>query len=253
MKSSLDGVQLKQASAIKSLPPTLSSMWHLCRFGYRQAQRLMISALGLSQLAALPPVLLAVWLALLGEGVVQHRNGLVLGAAVGMAVSTAATWFMTTISTRLQRRFRDKVTMALEAHVARLQASIVSVAHPERPEYLDRLAMLRNQVFVLDHMYLSLFTTLGWLLLLAVTLVLLARVHPVLLLLGVFALPTTIASFWRPDVARKAQERGARQSGFHVICSILQSQIRPATSIAMDTMELSRNAGAARHACRSIV
>jgi ATP-binding cassette subfamily B protein len=185
-------------------------MWRLCKLGYRHERRLMIFALVLAQVAALPAALLAVWLALLGAGVVQHRNGLVLGAALGMAVSTAATWFMTTISTRVQRRFRDKVTIALEAHVAHLQASIVSIVHQERPEYLDRLSMLRNQVFVLDHMYVSLFATLGWLLRLGVTMVLLAWVHPALLLLGVFALPTAIASFWRPDVERKAQERGAQ-------------------------------------------
>ena len=209
MKSSPNDVQTKTC-AIEPLPPTLSSMWRLCKLGYRHERRLMMFALVLSQLAALPAALLALWLALLGEGVVQRRNGLVLGAAVGMAVSTAATWFMTTISTRVQRRFRDKVTIALEAHVAHLQASIVSVAHQERPEYLDRLSMLRNQVFVLDHMYMSLFTTLGWLLRLAVTMIMLAWVHPALLLLGVFALPTAIASFWRPDVERKAQERGAQ-------------------------------------------
>jgi len=210
MKSSpKDRSQVKKTSAIEPMPPTLSSMWRLCKLGYRHERRLMIFALVLSQLAALPAALLALWLALLGAGVVQHRNGLVLGGAMGMAVSTAASWFMTTISTRVQRRFRDKVTIALEAHVAHLQASIVSVAHQERPEYLDRLSMLRNQVFVLDHMYVSLFTTLGWLLRLAVTMVLLAWVHPALLLLGAFALPTAIASFWRPDVERKAQERGA--------------------------------------------
>jgi ATP-binding cassette subfamily B protein len=211
MKSSPEGgAQIKQTGVIEPLPPILSSMWRLCKLGYGHERRLMILAFVLSQVAALPAALLALWLALLGEGVIQRRNGLVLGAAVGMAVSTAATWFMTTISTRVQRRFRDKVTIALEAHVARLQASIVSVAHQERPEYLDRLAMLRNQVFVLDHMYMSLFTTLGWLLRLAVTMTLLAWVHPALLLLGVFALPTVIASFWRPEVERKAQERGAQ-------------------------------------------
>jgi ATP-binding cassette subfamily B protein len=210
MKSSRKGAQPKAASVIEPLPPTLSSMWRLCKLGYRHERRLMVFALALSQLAALPAALLALWLALLGEGVVQHRNGLVLGAAVGMAVSTAATWFMITISTRVQRRFRDKVTIALEAHVAHLQASIVSVAHQERPEYLDRLSMLRNQVFVLDHMYMSLFTMLGWLLRVAITMALLAWVHPALLLLGAFALPMAIASFWRPDVERKAQERVAQ-------------------------------------------
>lgn len=210
MKSSDKGAQRNQAEAIEPLPPTLSSMWRLCKLGYRHERRLMIFALILSQVAALPAAFLALLLALLGEGLVQHRNGLVLGAAVGMAVSTAATWFMVTISIRVQRTFRDKVTIALEAHVAHLQASIVSVKHQERPEYLDRLSMLRNQIFVLDHMYVSLFTTLGWLLRVAVTMALLAWVHPALLLLGVFALPTAIASFWRPDVERKAQERGAQ-------------------------------------------
>lgn len=209
-KSSPSGAASGAGISIEPLPPTLSSMWRLCKLGYRHERRLMIASLVLSQLAALPGSLLALWLALLGDGVIQHRTGLVLGSALGMAVSTAATWFMITISTRVQRRFRDKVTIALEAHVAHLQASIISVAHQERPEYLDRLSMLRNQIFVLDHMYVSLFTTLGWLLRVAVTMAMLAWVHPVLLLLGVCALPTAIASFWRPDVERKAQERGAQ-------------------------------------------
>ena len=237
MKSSRNGAPREKANAIEPLPPTLSSMWRLCKLGYRHERRLMVFALVLSQLAALPAALLALWLALLGAGVVQHRTGLVLGAALGMAVSTAASWFLVTISTRVQRRFRDKVTIALEAHVAHLQASIVSVAHQERPEYLDRLSMLRNQVFVLDHMYMSLFTTGGWLLRLAVTMVLLAWVHPVLLLLGVFALPTAIASFWRPDVERKAQERGAQAERLSRHLFVLATTAAPGKEIRVIGIE----------------
>lgn len=196
--------------AIDPLPPALSSMWRLCKLGYRHEPRLMLAAFGLSQLAALPDALLALWLMLLGTGVVGHRPGLVRGAAIGLAVSTAATWFLRTVSTRVQRRFRDKVTIALESHVAQLQASVATVAHQERPEYLDRLSMLRNQVFVLDHMYMSLFSTLGWILRLGVTMALLASIHPALLLLVVFAIPTVVTSTWRPDVERSAQERGAQ-------------------------------------------
>ena len=198
--------------AIEPLPPALGSMWRLCKLGYRHEPRMMVAAFALSQLAALPNALLALWLMLLGKGVVQHRLGLVRGAAVGLAISAAATWFLATISSRVQRRFRDRVTIALEAHVAELQASIVSVAHQERPEYLDRLSMLRNQVFVLDHMYMSLFSTLGWILRLAVTLALLASIHPALLLLAVAAIPTVWTSTWRPTVERKAQERGAQSA-----------------------------------------
>jgi ATP-binding cassette subfamily B protein len=198
--------------AIEPLPPALSSMWRLCKLGYRHEPRMMIAALALSQLAALPDALLALWLMLLGKGVVEHRPELVEWAAVGLGVSTAATWFLRTVSTRVQRRFRDKVTIALETHVAQLQASVATVSHQERPEYLDRLSMLRNQVFVLDHMYMSLFSTLGWILRLGVTMALLLSIHPALILLAVFAIPTVLTSTWRPDVERAAQERGAQSS-----------------------------------------
>ena len=128
---------------------------------------------------------------------------------MGLGVSAAATWFLRTISTRVQRRFRDKVTIALEAHVATLLASVGTIAHHERPDYLDRLGMLRNQVFVLDHMYMSLFSTIGWILRLGVTIALLMSIHPALALLAVFAVPTALTSTWRPAVERIVQERVA--------------------------------------------
>jgi ATP-binding cassette subfamily B protein len=198
--------------AIEPLPPALSSMWRLCKLGYRHEPRLMVAAFVLSQLAALPDALLALWLMLLGKGVLEHRPGLVHLAAIGLGVSATATWFLRTVGTRVQRRFRDKVTIALESHVAQLQASVATIAHQERPEYLDRLSMLRNQVFVLDHMYMSLFSTLGWILRLGVTVALLASIHPALVLLAVFAVPTVLTSTWRPAVERSAQERGAQTS-----------------------------------------
>ena len=191
------------------LPPALSSMWRLVKLGYRHEPRLMLTAFLLSQLSALPDALLALWLMLLGKGVLESRPGLVQGAAFGLAVSATATSFLSTVSTRVQRRFRDKVTIALESHVARLQASVATIAHHERPEYLDRLAMLRDQVFVLDHMYMSLFSTCGWILRLGVTVALLASIHPALVLLAVFAAPTVVTSTWRPAVERVAQERAA--------------------------------------------
>jgi ATP-binding cassette subfamily B protein len=192
------------------LPPALSSMWRLCRLGYRHEPRLMLWAFALSQLAAVPDALLALWLMLLGKGVIESRPDLVTASAVGLGLSATTTWFLRTVSTRVQRRFRDKVTIALESHVARLQASIVTIAHHERPEVLDRLAMLRDQVFVLDHMYMSVFATVGWILRLAVTLALLMSVHIGLVLLAVFALPTVWVSTWRPAVERAALESGAQ-------------------------------------------
>jgi len=192
------------------LPPALSSMWRLCRLGMRYEPALMGVSFLLALAAALPDALLAVWFKLLGEGLLENRPGLLRFAIVALAVSAVATWLLQTVSTRLQRRFRDKVTIALESHVARLQASIPTIAHQERPEYLDRLSVLRNQVYTLDHMYMSVFSTAGWLLRLAITVALLAAVNPVLITLVLFAIPTVVATSWRPAVERAAQERGAQ-------------------------------------------
>ena len=192
------------------LPPGLSSMWRLCKLGYKHEPWLLLAAFALALLAALPDALLALWLALLGQGAIAHDRVLLLTAAIGLGVSATATWFLRTVSTRVQRRFRDKVTIALESHVARLQATVATIAHHERPDYLDRLAVLRDQVFVLDHMYMSLFSTCGWILRLGITVGLLMSIHPALALLAAFAMPTVLTATWRPAVERAAHERGAQ-------------------------------------------
>ncbi len=69
--------KLDPAGALDELPPALSSMWRLCKLGYRHEPGLMLAAFVLSLLAALPDALLALWFKLLGEGVAagQRRAG----------------------------------------------------------------------------------------------------------------------------------------------------------------------------------
>jgi ATP-binding cassette subfamily B protein len=61
-------------------------------------------------------------------------------------------------------------------------------------------------------MYMSVFSTCGWLLRLGVTIALLVSIHPALGLLAVFAVPTVLTSTWRPAVERAAYERGAQSA-----------------------------------------
>jgi len=197
-------------AALDALPAALPSMWRALKRGYAAEPTLLAVAFTLSLLAALPDALMALWLKFLADGLLGNAPTLVAVAAGGLAVSAAMTWVLRVVSDRTQRRFRDRVTIALESHVAELQASVATVEHHERPDYLDRLSILRDQVFVLDHMYMSLFTTCGWVLRLGVTIVLLVSIHPALALLAVFALPTVLTSTWRPAVERAAEEAGAQ-------------------------------------------
>lgn len=195
-----------------ALPPALSSMWRLMRLGYQHEPLLLISALVITLLAALPDTLLALWLKWLGNAVVAHNRPIILFAVFMMAGSVAASWLLRVCSERLTRRFRDRVTITLETHVATLQASIRGIEMHERAEYLDRLAVLRNQVSTLDHMYLAVLSTLGWIVRLAITLALLASVNPLLLLLLIFAIPPVFSSSVRPAIERRVEEQVARHA-----------------------------------------
>lgn len=209
-RASRSGARLSERGAAPGdLPPAIPAMWRALKRGYDAEPALLVVAFTLSLLAALPDALLALLLKLLADGLLDGDRRLLTIAALGLGASATATWFLGVVSDRTQRRFRDRVTIALESHVAELQASISSIAHHERPEYLDRLAVLRDQVFVLDHMYMSLFGTAGWILRLGVTVALLMSIHPALGLLTVFALPTVLTSTWRPGAERAAEERGA--------------------------------------------
>ena len=125
---------------------------------------LLVVSFVMTTTAALPDALFALWLKVLAQGVLGHHRGQVLLAAAGLGASSTGGWFLRVVGDRMQRRFRDRATIVLEAHVARLQASVATIEHHERPEYLDRLAVLRDQVFTLSHLYMSLFSTAGWLL-----------------------------------------------------------------------------------------
>ena len=200
------------------LPPAMRSLWRTFQLGYRAEPKLLTLSLGLALLMMLPDALLALWLKLIVDGTVDGNRSTVMTAGVGLAACVAGTWYLSVLSQRVQRRFRDRVAIALESHVARLQAMVPTIEHHERPEYLDRLSMLRNQVFALDHMFMSLFATLGWLFRLLITALLLGSVHPSLVLLIAFAWPAFFVSTWRPAVERRVEERfiGNARLGRHL-------------------------------------
>jgi len=184
-------------------------MWRLLRLGLRFEPSMMTWAFLLAILAAVPDALLALWFKLMADAIAAGSATRLRETTMALGLTAVATWFLRTTSVRVQRRFRDKVTIALESHVARLQATIGTIAHQEVPEYLDRVSLLRDQVFFLDHMYMSVFSMAGWILRLGVTVALLISVHPALALLGLFALPTVWTSTWRPGVEKIAQEKAA--------------------------------------------
>ena len=171
------------------LPGWIESMWRSIKLGYRAEPRLLIIAFATTVAAAIPDALFALGLKFFAEGAIAGDRTRLVVSALFLAGLATGGWVLQTMSERVNRRFADRATVVIESHVAHLQASVASIEHHERPDYLDRLAVLRDQVFALNHMYSSLFATVGAALRLVLTLALLMSVHPALVLLALFAIP----------------------------------------------------------------
>ena len=223
--------------SLDELPPTLPALWGTIKIGYRAEPRLLAVSLLMTVATALPDALIALWLKLLADGVVDGNRSKIVWSAVGIAISTTAMWFMSVVFERVERRFRDKVSIALESHVAKLQASVATVEHHERPDYLDRLSVLRDQVFALDHLFLSLFSMGGWAVRLAITLILLATIHPALILLILFALPPLFVATWRPGVERRVEEEMAPHNRLARHLFVTGTSAGPAKEVRLSGLE----------------
>ncbi|MEI2775733.1 MAG: hypothetical protein V9G19_07110 [Tetrasphaera sp.] len=191
---------------LEPLPKAVPAMVGIVKHGYLAEPKLLVASLAMTLLEVLPDVLVALWLALLTDGFVAHDRGKLLIGAGGLAASATATWALSVTLGRTKRRLGDRLDIYFQGHVAALQARIGTIEHHERPGYLDRIAVLRTGVFALDHLFGSMFTMLGWSLRLAFVAVLLATIHPGLLLLLPAALPLLAVATWRPKVEKAAEE-----------------------------------------------
>jgi ATP-binding cassette subfamily B protein len=191
------------------MPGALPTMWRTMVRAYRVEPKLITVSLVIAILATVPGALIALWMKYLAQGVADRRTILIAIAVGGLAISAILSWLLLLVGGRIQRTLRMRVGTELETHVADLQASVPTIEHQERPEYLNRLAVLRDSVFFLDHMYMSIFSTLSAAVLLLITVGLLASVSPLMAALLLFALPIVLVSSWRSGVQRHAEERAA--------------------------------------------
>lgn len=191
------------------LPGIVPSLRRALRLGYNAEPGLFRAALALSATAWLPTALTGLWLKLMVDGLVQHRQALVVFGAAALGVSVSGTWLLNRLNSRISSLLKLRSTVAIEAEVSRLQAEVVGIEHHERPEFLDRLQLLKEHIFLLDHLYGTFMGFVGLVLMLITTVGLLASIHPALVLLALFAVPAATSGSWRAGAERRAEDCAA--------------------------------------------
>jgi ATP-binding cassette subfamily B protein len=160
--------------------------------------------------AAAPDALFAIGLKVLTEAVVDHERRAILLAAFLLAGLVTGSWLLGVASDRVGMRLSERSAVYIESYVARLQSQVATIEHHERPDYLDRLALLRDHAGTLSQLYRSLFIIAGSAIRLVLTVALLMSVRPVLGLLALFAVPTVLVSNRRAAAEKAIEERGAQ-------------------------------------------
>ncbi|MEY2468878.1 MAG: ATP-binding cassette, subfamily bacterial [Actinomycetota bacterium] len=191
------------------LPSMPAALLHSLKFAYKAQPGLLLLSFGLTIGGLVPEALSALWLRLLLHGITGHNDSLTLRAAIGLALTGGTGWLLRTVGSRFTAIFGDRIALAVETHVAHLQASVSTIEHHERPDYLNRLQILHDHSFLLNHVYPSLMQYIGSATRLVITVALLMSINPVLGLLVLFAIPTVTVSSRRAGVERRAEEHAA--------------------------------------------
>ncbi|MBW3638534.1 MAG: ABC transporter ATP-binding protein/permease [Actinobacteria bacterium] len=135
-------------------------------------------------------VLTGLWLKLMVDGAAAGDQRTVVLAGVALAGSVGLSGAVTVWSGTLFQDLHESSALVLMQDVMRYSSDVPGIEHHERPEYADRVALLRSSSRVLTNFVATCGRSISLAARICVTAVLLASVHPLLLALPLLALPS---------------------------------------------------------------
>jgi ATP-binding cassette subfamily B protein len=194
----------------------LRALGLLLRSAVRTDPLRTLVALAVVPLVGLATPMLGLFLKIALDAVTRRDMGTAAWAAFAAVASLIGAQQTAFLLSRVRLTLWDRVEFALHQQIAELSATIPTIEHHERPEYLDKMALLRLESWwlgrsmnILPAMLSEVLSGLG-------IFVLLARVHPLLLLLPCFAIPSLFVGAAGEALLMRAEEKIAqplRQAG----------------------------------------
>ncbi|MEU4767638.1 ABC transporter ATP-binding protein [Actinosynnema sp. NPDC023794] len=187
--------------------------WELFVVAWRESRyRLVLSVVLMIARAAAMPLAAPALAALADAAVERDVRGAALGA-VGVTVAVIASLTAGHFAHIFYFELGDRAVLRLERELITLANGSTGLEHHERPEYADKLQVLRQELHRAGWGSMeALLNSLGLLVGITVTAVLLARLNPVLLLLPLAAVPPLLLGRRAESVVNAARERAALPS-----------------------------------------
>jgi ATP-binding cassette, subfamily B, bacterial len=139
-------------------------------------------------LSSLTVVLSGYWLKMLADGIMYHDAERAAVGVFAVAVSIAFQHVMVVVLSKVRFTLQEQTSLRFERELIELVAGLPGIEHHERPDYLDRIEMLRAQRAVFAQAVGAVVMNIGVVGQAALTGALLYHIHPVLLGLPLFNL-----------------------------------------------------------------
>jgi ATP-binding cassette subfamily B protein len=156
------------------------------------------------QMTTLP--IRAIGLRVFTDGIVQNNPELASQGVLVVVGLTAASRLMGWASLNVRMRLRENTQLYLDGYLMQLTAGTPGIEHHERPEYLDRVELVRNERWALANPFNPISWSLASLFQVLSVFIMLAGVHPLLLLVPVGAIPSVISTFHAQRAATRLRE-----------------------------------------------
>jgi ATP-binding cassette subfamily B protein len=156
---------------------------------FRAAPLMTIVMLIAMPLSELQSVLNGLWLKFLADGALSKNTGMALTSAFLIAATTGVFVIAGLSIGKASRTLSERVGFALDRQLTELASKIPTIEHFERPEYLDKLQLLRQQRGTLSNLIGTLFYGLAKVGQVVLPAILLSSIHPLLLLLVLQGVP----------------------------------------------------------------
>ncbi|MFJ6194856.1 ABC transporter ATP-binding protein [Micromonospora sp. NPDC092111] len=192
------------------LPSSVRSLTLSLRLGWRAQPALMAAGFAVTVLGAAPDALLALALSRLVAAAPSGDPRRIAVAAGALAALVTTSWLFGIGAGRINTRLTDRAAVDIESYMVRLHATVPTIEHHERADHVDRLSLLRDHAPALSELYQMLFSGLGVVVRLLITVGLLASIRPELVLLVLFAIPPVLVSDWRGKAEKRAEEAGTQ-------------------------------------------
>lgn len=176
---------------------------------FRADRARALGMFGLTLIEAGGGVLFAFWLKYIVDGALRADGRTAMTGVIGMFVSIAARQAANWFSFHVGSTLAERTSGLIDRELIELTAKIPGMEHHERPDYLLEMDLLRQNRQMLDNVVGGLLTNFSVGIQIAGTVALLATIHPALVLLPLFGIPSVLIGAKAVQIDRKAQEETA--------------------------------------------